>query len=88
MGGGGGVAALGGDLGGTTSSGYVKLVRGLSAVLAYDADDVLLSKTTASGTQTFNYNPDGTLASITGTSRYPNKTFTYTDGLLTDITVA
>jgi YD repeat-containing protein len=82
------VASLGGDLGGTTSAGYVKTVRGVSGSLAYDGNGRLSVVTTALGTKTMTYNGDGSLASIAGTGQYRNKTFTYTNGALTAVAVS
>lgn len=84
----GGASALGGDLGGTSTSGYVKIVRGLSSTMTYNGDGTLATVTTALGTKTFAYNGDGTLASITGTGNYHNKSFGYTSGQLTSVTVS
>jgi hypothetical protein len=44
--------------------------------------------TDADGVKTFSYNPDGTLAAIAGSGAYPTKTFGYTGGVLTSITVS
>ena len=90
-GGGGGSSdplTLGGDLGGTTAAAWVKTVRGLSSALAYDVDGRLDTVTTAAGSKTMSYNPDGTLASITGTGIYVSKTFAYEDGALTGVAVS
>jgi YD repeat-containing protein len=87
-GGGGGPVALGGDLGGTSSAGYVKAVRGLSATLTYDGNGRLSTVTTSHGTKTMGYNGDGTLASITATGGYRSKSFTYSGGKLAGITVS
>jgi hypothetical protein len=87
-GGGGSVpGALGGDLGGTTAVGYVKVVRGVSGTLTYTGDR-LTGVSTALGTKTLSYNPDGTLAAIAGTGNYRSKAFAYTDGRLTGVTVS
>jgi YD repeat-containing protein len=79
-GGGGGPVALGGDLGGTSSNGYVKTVRGLSKTPTYDAQGRLATVTSALGTQTFVYDGDGKLTNVIGTGRYPNKAISYSDG--------
>lgn len=79
---------LGGDLGGVASDGHVKTVRGVSSVLAYDGEERLSTVTTALGTKTMTYSPDGTLAGITGTGAYKSKTFTYADGNLSAVTVS
>ena len=50
--------------------------------LTYNLDGTLNVITTASGTKTMSYNPDGTLASVVGTGIYSTKTFTYLDGKL------
>jgi len=55
--------------------------------ISYHIDGTVNVITTDAGTKTFEYNLDGTLASITGTGVYKNKTLTYTDGVLTAITV-
>jgi hypothetical protein len=60
---------------------------GISKSITYNLDGTVNVITTASGTKTMSYNLDGTLASITGTGIYKNKTFTYTDGKLTNIGV-
>jgi YD repeat-containing protein len=87
-GGGGGPVALGGDLGGTSSAGYVKTVRGVSATLTYDGNGRLSTLTSALGTKTMTYNPDGTLASIAGTGQYRSKTLSYSGGKLASVTVS
>lgn len=87
-GGGIGPAALGGDLSGTTDNGYVQIVRGLSSDITYDGQNRVSVITTALGTKTMTYNIDGTLASITGTGNYRSRTFTYTAGALTSVTVS
>jgi YD repeat-containing protein len=79
---------LGGDLGGTVSDGFVKTVRGVNATMAYDINGRLTGMSSALGTKTMAYNPDGTLASVTGTGSYKTKTFTYTDGKLTGVVVS
>ena len=90
MGGGGGAVALGGDLGGTSTSGYVKIVRGLSSTMTYNIDGTLATVTTALGTKTFAYDGLGRLSSITGTGNYRSKVFTYdvVTGFLTGVTVS
>jgi len=87
-GGGGGGSSLGGDLGGTTAAGYVKIVRGLSTTVTYDGSNRVSTITTSLGTKTMTYNGDGTLASITGSGNYHNKSFTYSGGILQSITVS
>jgi len=87
-GGGGGPVALGGDLGGTSSAGYVKTVRGVSATLTYDGNGRLSTLTSALGTKTMTYNPDGTLASIAGTGQYRSKTLYYSGGKLASVAVS
>lgn len=87
-GGGGGPVALGGDLGGTSSAGYVKTVRGVNATLTYDGNGRLSTLTSALGTKTMTYNPDGTLASITGTGGYRSKALVYSGGKLASVTVS
>ena len=86
--GGGGDPVLGGDLGGVASDGHVKTVRGVSSSLTYDGNGRLSTVTTALGTKTMTYSPDGTLASITGTGRYRNKAFTYSGGKLSAVAVS
>jgi hypothetical protein len=82
-------ATLGGDLGGTTSNGYVNVVRGASATMAYGGDGKLSQVSTPFGTKAFTYNGDGTLASFTGTGNYHSKTFGYTGaGVLASVTVS
>ena len=83
-----GTAVLGGDLGGTVSSGYVNLVRGVSSSITYDGQGRVSVITTAFGTKTLAYNGDGTLASITGTGNYHNKAFSYAGGILRSVTVS
>jgi hypothetical protein len=56
--------------------------------ITYNLDGTVNVITDAMGTKTMAYNLDGTLASITGTGVYVTKTFTYTGGVLTDITVS
>jgi YD repeat-containing protein len=87
-GGGGGPVVLGGDLGGSSSNGYAKTVRGVSATLTYDGNGRLSTMTTSIGTKTMGYNPDGTLASITGTGNYRSKSFTYSGGKLAGVTIS
>lgn len=55
--------------------------------ITYNVDGTVNVITDAKGTKTMAYNVDGTLASITGTGVYKSKTFTYSSGVLTDITV-
>lgn len=83
-----GPVALGGDLGGTSPNGYVKTVRGVSSSLTYDGNGRLSTVTTAIGTKTMTYNPDGTMAGITGTGSYKSKTFTYAGGKLSAVEVS
>ena len=59
----------------------------ISKTFAYNPDGTLASITDSQGTKTFSYNPDGTLAQIVGTGEYKTKTFAYTGGKLTGITV-
>lgn len=87
-GGDGAASPLSGDLGGTTTDGYVKTVRGVSGTFSYDGQNRLVFMSTALGTKTFDYNPDGTLGSITGTGNYRSKQFTYSGGLLVDVVVS
>jgi YD repeat-containing protein len=63
-------------------------VKPLSTSIVYDGNGRVLTVTTSSGTKTMSYNPDGTLATITGTGSYRNKSFTYSGGILTGITVS
>lgn len=86
--GGGAASPLSGDLGGTTTDGYVKTVRGVSGTFSYDGQNRLVFMSTALGTKTYSYNPDGTLDSITGTGSYRSKQFTYSGGLLVDVVVS
>ena len=60
----------------------------VSSTLTYDGNGKLATVTTELGTKTFAYNPDGTLATITGTGVYVSKSFTYTDGKLANVTVS
>jgi YD repeat-containing protein len=58
--------------------------------LVYDGSDQLTSFTNNDVTKSFTYNPDGTIATattVTGTNTV-TKTFGYTDGNLTSITVS
>jgi YD repeat-containing protein len=71
---------LGGDLGGVSSDGHVKTVRGVSKTPTYDVQGRLATVTSALGTQTFVYGGDGKLTNVIGTGRYPNKTISYSDG--------
>jgi hypothetical protein len=59
----------------------------VTQTLAYNPDGTINTITTSLGTKTFSYNPDGTLAQIIGTGEYKTKTFAYTGGKLTGITV-
>ena len=56
--------------------------------ITYNIDDTVNVVTTQHGTKTMLYNVDGTLAGITGTGIYHNKTFVYTGGHLTNIIVS
>jgi YD repeat-containing protein len=88
-GGGGGPVALGGDLGGTSSNGYVKTVRGLSGTLAYDGNGRLSTVTTAAGSKTMGYDGNGRLVSITGTGIYRSRTLAYdVNGRLESVAVS
>jgi hypothetical protein len=78
-GGGGGPVALGGDLGGTSSAGYVKMVRGVSKTIAYDINGRASVVTTALGTQTITRDANGKPTGVVGTGQYRNKTITYDD---------
>lgn len=60
----------------------------LSATLTYNLDGTLASVVTSAGTKTFSYNLDGTLHQVVGTGAYPTKTFSYTSGVLTGVTVS
>ena len=66
----------------------MKTVRGVSSSITYDGQGRVDVVTTALGTKTMTYNPDGTLASIAGTGQYRSKTFTYSGGALTAVTVS
>lgn len=55
--------------------------------ITYNLDGTVNVITDAMGTKTMAYNLDGTLASITCTGVYKSKTFTYSSGVLTDITI-
>lgn len=59
----------------------------ISKTLSYNIDGTLNVVTDTRGTKTMGYNPDGTLASLTGTGVYKTKTFTYSSGVLTGVTV-
>jgi YD repeat-containing protein len=88
-GGGGGPVSLGGDLAGTSSAGWAKTVRGLSATLAYDGNGRLSTVTTSHGTKTMSYDGNGRLASIAATGGYRPKSFTYDgNGRLEAVTVS
>lgn len=87
-GGGGGPVALGGDLGGNSSAGYVKTVRGLSAALTYDGNGRLSTVTTSHGTKTMSYDGNGRLLGITATGGYRSRSFGYDgNGRLNAVTV-
>ena len=88
-GGGGGPVALGGDLGGTSSNGYVKTVRGVSSSLAYDGNGRLSTVTTAIGTKSMGYDGNGLLTSITGTGIYRSRALAYdANGRLESVAVS
>jgi hypothetical protein len=59
----------------------------ISASYGYDLSGKMTSMTTSRGTVTFAYNPDGTMASATGTGAYQTKTFTWSAGKLITKTV-
>jgi YD repeat-containing protein len=87
-GGGGGPVALGGDLGGTSSNGYAKTVRGVSGTPTYDGNGRLSVLTTAFGTKTYTYDGSGKLTNITGTGIYRSKVISYSGGKFAGITVS
>lgn len=64
-----------------------RLENGLDFSLTYLGDGKLNTYGTSEGTKTFSYNPDGTLASISGSGIYKNKSFTYLDGKLVSVDV-
>lgn len=76
----------------TSTSRILDLVRTDAADtdLVYDGNDQLTSFTNNNETKSFTYNPDGTIATATTVTATETvtKTFGYTDGNLTSITVS
>jgi hypothetical protein len=62
-------------------------ITGFSKVLTYNTDGTLNSVSDSSGTKTMIWS-NGILTGYTGTQLYRNKTFTYTNGALTAVTVS
>lgn len=60
----------------------------LTTSITYNEDETPNVVTTALGTKTYSYNPDGTIAVIAGTGIYKTKTFVRAGGRLTDIIVS
>jgi YD repeat-containing protein len=62
--------------------------RAIDKTITYDGQGRVSVVTDAQGTKTMGYDGGGKLVSITGTGVYQNKTFVYTGGQLTSITVS
>lgn len=79
--------------GGLSKSAIVKLINEYSPsgevtkTFGYDVDDNLILLSSSKGTQSYLYDIDGNLINIVGTGSYPSKSFTYTDGNLTQVTI-
>ncbi len=56
-----------------------------SKVFTYNPDGTLLRYTNGRGTKTFSYDSSGLLTSSSGTGVYNNWTFTYSNGVLTNV---
>jgi len=63
-------------------------IIGVNSSITYNLDGTVNVITKPNGTKTMGYNPDGTLATITGTGIYKNKTFTYSSGVLQSVVVS
>lgn len=63
------------------------LLKGISKSITYNGDGTVNVITDARGTKTIGYT-SGVLTSMTGTGVYKNKTYTYSSGQLTDVTVS
>lgn len=70
-----------------TNNRVTTVIRGTSETLTYNPDGTLALLQDGNGTKSFTYNGDGTLQKISGTGAYGTKTFTYSSGLLTSVTV-
>lgn len=62
-------------------------LAGVSKALTYNGDGTLNTVTDSSGVKTMGYTA-GVLTSLAGTGFYRNKTFTYSGGVLTAVTVS
>ena len=72
------------------NNGSVDIITGPSAniskVITYNGNGTINTVTDAKGAKTMAWS-SGILTGYTGTGIYPSKTFTYSSGRLTDITV-